>query len=64
VDEADDGRRDDRARTNRSGFDGAAGLGVVLLECDLVELHGGSATAASAGCGQGSEFIVRLPQND
>ena len=28
---------------------------------NLVELHGGSVTAASAGIGQGSEFTVRLP---
>ncbi|HEX4335010.1 MAG TPA: response regulator [Polyangiaceae bacterium] len=27
----------------------------------LVELHGGGVTARSAGAGQGSEFIVRLP---
>jgi signal transduction histidine kinase len=28
---------------------------------NLVELHGGSVTVASAGTGQGSEFTVRLP---
>jgi K+-sensing histidine kinase KdpD len=27
----------------------------------LVELHGGSIEATSAGIGQGSEFVVRLP---
>jgi two-component system CheB/CheR fusion protein len=27
----------------------------------LVEMHGGSVTAASAGVGEGSEFVVRLP---
>jgi signal transduction histidine kinase len=26
-----------------------------------MEMHGGSAEATSAGVGQGSEFIVRLP---
>jgi len=38
------------------------GLGVGLaVGRDLVTLHGGSVTAASAGPGQGSEFTVRLP---
>jgi len=39
-----------------------AGLGVGLsLARYLVEAHGGSITASSAGPGQGSEFTVRLP---
>ena len=38
-----------------------AGLGIGLaLSRALVELHGGSLAAHSAGAGQGSEFIVRL----
>jgi len=39
-----------------------AGLGVGLsLARKLVELHGGSIHAESAGAGQGSTFVVRLP---
>ncbi|HET8552940.1 MAG TPA: PAS domain-containing protein [Gammaproteobacteria bacterium] len=41
---------------------GAGGLGIGLtLTKQLVEMHGGSIEAASAGRGCGSEFIVRLP---
>lgn len=39
---------------------GGLGIGLTLVR-RLVELHGGRIEARSAGLGQGSEFIVRLP---
>jgi CheY-like chemotaxis protein len=39
---------------------GGLGVGLTLVE-SLVEMHGGSVTAESAGPGQGSQFTVRLP---
>jgi PAS domain S-box-containing protein len=46
-------RRVDRAQ-------GGVGIGLTLVK-RLVEMHGGSVQALSAGLGRGSEFIVRLP---
>jgi CheY-like chemotaxis protein/two-component sensor histidine kinase len=40
---------------------GGIGIGLTLVR-RLVELHGGEIEANSAGPGQGSEFIVRLPR--
>jgi len=36
------------------------GLGLTLVK-NLVEMHGGTVQALSAGVGQGSEFLIRLP---
>jgi two-component system CheB/CheR fusion protein len=42
---------------------GGLGIGLTLAR-QVVELHGGRISAASAGLGRGSEFIVRLPLRD
>ncbi len=47
-------------QANPSSRQGGIGLGLPLVR-SLVESHGGSVTAASAGAGKGSEFTVRLP---
>jgi signal transduction histidine kinase len=50
-------RADAAASRSKAGL----GIGLTLVR-DLVELHGGSVTAASAGAGQGSEFTICLPR--
>jgi CheY-like chemotaxis protein len=50
------------ARTERSPDRPQGGLGIGLtLVKHLVEEHGGTVEAHSAGAGRGSEFVVRLP---
>lgn len=39
---------------------GGLGIGLTLVR-SLVEMHGGSVSAASGGEGQGSEFVIHLP---
>jgi CheY-like chemotaxis protein len=41
--------------------EGGMGIGLTLVD-RLVRLHGGTVEVHSAGLGQGSEFIVRLPR--
>jgi two-component system, chemotaxis family, CheB/CheR fusion protein len=49
-----------QAESSLARSQGGLGIGLTLVQ-RLVEMHGGTVEARSAGPGQGSEFIVRLP---
>jgi CheY-like chemotaxis protein len=49
-----------QARSVQNRSDGGLGIGLALSR-GLIELHGGRLEARSAGLGQGSEFVVRMP---
>jgi signal transduction histidine kinase len=49
-----------RVDTGRSRSKGGAGLGLAIVRA-LVQEHGGTIEAYSAGAGQGSTFTIRLP---
>jgi PAS domain S-box-containing protein len=49
-----------RAGDSAARPQGGLGIGLTLVK-RLVEMHGGSVEARSAGPGQGSEFVIRLP---
>ena len=49
-------------QAHRAAGRGQGGLGIGLaMVKSLVQMHGGTVEAKSAGTGQGSEFVVRLP---
>ncbi|MGZ4955386.1 MAG: PAS domain S-box protein [Methylobacter sp.] len=50
-----------QADRNIDRAQGGLGIGLSLVH-NLVAKHGGNVQVFSAGCGQGSEFVVRLPR--
>lgn len=51
--------RTDRSRSRDTG---GTGLGLAIVKA-IVEAHGGTITASSAGLGSGSQFSILLPKN-
>jgi PAS domain S-box-containing protein len=49
-----------QADTSMTRSQGGLGIGLSLVK-SVIELHGGTVEAASAGLGKGAEFVVRLP---
>ncbi|MGQ2965523.1 CheR family methyltransferase, partial [Methylophilus sp.] len=49
-----------QAETGNTRIHGGMGVGLALVK-ELVESHGGTITAASAGLGKGAQFMIRLP---
>lgn len=49
-----------QAETSLERATGGLGIGLTLVK-NLVEMHGGAVEVHSAGIGQGSEFVLRLP---
>ena len=49
-----------QVQSSTSRLQGGLGIGLTMAR-SLVQMHGGAIEARSAGLGQGSEFIVRLP---
>ena len=52
-----------QGETSRTRVAGGLGIGLTVVR-HLVELHGGTIDARSAGAGKGSTFEVRLPRTD
>lgn len=52
-----------QTRSAERAASGGLGIGLALVK-ELVELHGGSVDARSAGPGQGNTFLIRLPLRD
>ena len=50
-----------RVDKSRSRETGGAGLGLAIVKA-IIEGHGGSISATSAGKGQGSRFTITLPE--
>jgi signal transduction histidine kinase len=49
-----------RLSARPTGGESSTGLGLSIVK-RIVELHGGTVGAQSAGPGQGATFIIRLP---